>query len=88
MAIKDHCAIKLQLESEKQELTSISDAELVMNNFMKKLNNGDLTRDTEPIIGEELKMDDEFVNERLESYKKLLESPIIKEVHDPVFVKK
>lgn len=55
---------------------------------MEKLNNNDFKCDKEPTVGEELKIDDKFIEEQLESYKKTLESPIIQEVEDPNIVRK
>lgn len=84
--IRDTCAIKLQLEIEKQKLenlSSIFNSESVMNNFMKKLSDDSLTCDKEPTTEKELVMNEEFINVQLENYKKLLESPIMQEIEEP-----
>lgn len=68
--INDIYTIRLELETEKQKLknvTSISNSESVMNNFIKKLDNNDLKRDRESDFGEELKINDEFIDDQLEA---------------------
>ena len=83
----DTCDIKLQLESEERlNTTKISDARSVMDDFMKKLANDELVRDKEQPI-QEIKLDDNFIYEQLESYRKLLKSPLIQELQGPSLVK-
>lgn len=78
----------LDNNSVKKETTEISGAEPVMNDFMEKLGSGDLIYDKEPAVGTELVLDDEFIGKQVESYDKLLKSPIMQEIQDPKLVKK
>lgn len=84
--IRDTCAIKLQLETEKQKLenlSSISNLESVMDDFMKKLGDDTLAHDKEPTTEKELVMNEEFIDEQLENYKKLSELSIMQEIEEP-----
>ena len=84
--IMDTCAIKLQLETEKQKLenlSSISNSESVMDDFMKKLGDDTLAHDKEPTTEKELVMNEEFIDEQLENYKKLSELSIMQEIEEP-----
>lgn len=84
--IKETCAIKLQLETEKQKLenvNSISNSESVMDVSVKKLSDDDLTFSKESTAEKEVALDEDFIDEQLESYKKILESSIIQEIEKP-----
>ena len=59
----------------------------VMDRFMKKLDNGELVRDKEPSTGEELQLDDKFIEEQVEDYIKLLDSSLMEKVQDKELVK-
>lgn len=61
---------------------SITDSKLVMDDFMEKLNDGTLTQDKEPTIDEYLTLDDDFIDEQVERYTKLLKSHIVEESID------
>lgn len=83
--INDTCSIKLKLESEKQKLNHISqfsNEENVMDSFLEKLNNDNLSCDKEPTNGKELEIDEKFIDEQLESYNKLLASPFLQEIEE------
>lgn len=89
--IKDTCETKLKLETEKQKLEnnpSFSYSKSVMDDFTKKLDDDRLTYDKEPTTEEELILDATFIDEQVESYNKLLESPIMQEVEEPKIFKK
>lgn len=79
--IRDTCAIKLQLEEEKQKQKNIIiyDSEEFINDFMKKIINNDFEDDKESTIEEELDIDDKFIDVKVESFEELLNSPITKE---------
>ena len=69
------------------ENKNMSKANEVADNFMKKLENGelcDIRLDTEQ--GDVI--DEQFINNQLESYNKLLDSPLIKGLEGPILVKK
>lgn len=59
--------------------TRISNARDVMDNFMKKLNNNELKCDREPFVKEDLEINNEFIDEQIESYSELLNSPLMQE---------
>ena len=80
MKIKD-------LEQAKENVHSISNSETVMDHFMKRLENDDFTRDKEPTIGKELTLDEKFIDAKIESYTRLLQSPIMQEIEEPRLVK-
>lgn len=53
----------------------MSEAKVVMNNFMKKLVADEYKKENQPNNGPEIDL--EFINEQLMSYSKLLESGIM-----------
>ena len=67
--------------------TAISDATLVMDNFMRKLSNNKFTFDKEISIGKEMNLDKRFITKQLEDYKKILNSPLFKKVQTENLVK-
>lgn len=82
--------IDLDRCSKERQSSQISDAESTMDNFMKKLDNGDLTYDKEQTIGAKLILNEKFIDEQVKSYDKLLKSPIMQEIQEskPTLVKK
>lgn len=76
--------------SKEKQSSQISDAESTMDNFMKKLYNGDLIGDKEPTTGTELMLNKEFIDDQVENYVKLLRSPVMQEIQEsgPTLVKK
>ena len=82
--------IDLDRGSKERQSSQISDAESTMDNFMKKLDNGDLTYDKEQTIGTKLILNEKFIDEQVKSYDKLLKSPIMQEIQEskPTLVKK
>lgn len=85
--IRDTSVVKVQLETEKQKLKNIIS---ISNSkeLMKSENNNIFVHSAELVSGEKLQPNDKFSDEKLESYEKLLESPITEEVQGPVLVKK
>ncbi len=76
--------------SKEKQSSQISDAESTMDNFMKKLDNGDLIGDKEQTTGTELMLNEEFIDDQVENYAKLLRSPVMQEIQEsgPTLVKK
>lgn len=76
--------------SKDKQSSQISDAEPTMDNFMKKLDNGDLISDKEQLTDTELILDEEFIDDQVENYAKLLRSPVMQEIPEsgPTLVKK
>ena len=76
--------------SKEKQSSQISDAESTMDNFMKKLDNGDLIGDKEQTTGTELMLNKEFIDDQVENYAKLLRSPVMQEIQEsgPTLVKK
>ena len=76
--------------SKENQSSQISDAESTMDNFMKKLDNGDLIGDKEQTTGTELMLNKEFIDDQVENYAKLLRSPVMQEIQEsgPTLVKK
>lgn len=58
----------------------MTEAKVVMNDFMKKLHTNEFEKENQPNNGPE--MDDAFVVEQVASYSKLLESGIIEAALD------
>lgn len=82
--------IDFDKSSKEKQSSQISDAESPMDNFMKKLDNGDLICNKEQTTGTELILDEEFIDDQVESYIKLLKSPVMQEFQEsgPTLVKK
>lgn len=80
-------------EGRRRELKAWKDAKnfFAMSAFMKKLENGTLTRDVEPAILEEFIPTEEVITSKLDSYTRLLKSGIIEkttcEEKDPRLIK-
>lgn len=68
-------------------ISKISSAKMVMDEFLTKLHNDELNYDNEPSIGENVKIDEKFIGEQIESYGKLLDSSIIEDIQGPRLVK-
>lgn len=58
----------------------MTEAKVVMDNFMKKLATDEYKKENQPNNGPEIDLD--FVNEQLMSYSKLLKSEIFKTILD------
>ena len=75
--------------TEKQTI-QMSDAKSVMDHFMNKLDNGELTRDEEQTVSKELILNKEFINSQVKKYNELFKSPIVQEIQESksILVKK
>ena len=78
---------ELNNNSRNIENTDITRAESVMNHFMEKLDNDDLTYDKEKSEAE-LTLDEKFISDQVKGYSQVLKSPIIKEALGPKLVKR
>lgn len=59
-----------------KEVMDMTDAKVVMDNFMKKLAADEYKKENQPNNGPKIDLD--FINEQLESYSELLKSEIFK----------
>lgn len=65
-------------QDNKKKHHQISEAESVMGNFMNRLDNGNLIYSKEPSSEIEETLDENFINEQVKSYSKLLKSSLVK----------
>lgn len=70
----------MDIKDKEQEI-SISHSESVMDDFMKRLSSDNFAYDKKP-TNEELIIDENFIKDQLDSYDKLLKSPIMQSTEE------
>ncbi len=90
-AINDTCAVRIQLETEKQKLNhkiQSSETPDAMDDSMTKEDSSKLVREKKPLIKEELQFKKSFMESQVENDDKLLESPLIQKTRGPRLIKR